>query len=89
MANYKPATLCEMKAVESSQIGRVGYVPINEMMGYLFIDFSKDQSKRSMYMYHPISKSMYEDLMNADSKGHYFGLNIKNNPLISCIKIPD
>lgn len=89
MPNYKPATLCEMKTVESSQISRVGYVPANSMIGYLFVDFSRDPSKKSLYLYHPISASMYENMMTAESKGSYFNANIKNNPAVTCIKVPD
>lgn len=80
------AMICEMKSVESSQIVRVGYTAATETSGYLFIDF--DTNGRSLYLYHPVSKEMYEGLMNAESKGHYFSVNIKNNPLVSCIKIP-
>lgn len=72
--------LCEMKAVESSNIKRVGY--IKECM-MLFIEFGS-----TVYEYYPVHNDLYTEMMKAESKGSFFAQWIKSDPSIHCIKLP-
>lgn len=60
----------ERTPVESSLVASVGYDPAKST---LEIEF---QSGR-VYRYFRVPKSVYDDLMKAESKGSYFNANIK------------
>lgn len=90
--NFNPAKLCEMKEVESSQLSKVGFVEVKsagDPTGILFIDFSKTPDTKFLYLYFPVLKKSYDDLLESESKGSYFIRNIKNNENITCIKVPN
>lgn len=55
--------------VESSTINSIAYEP-NE----LYVKFTSG----SVYKYKDVSKELFESLKAADSKGKFFGANIKN-----------
>lgn len=56
--------------VESSSLNRVGY---DEKSNTLVVEF-KDHS---VYFYHGVSASKFEELMKAESKGKYFSAEVK------------
>lgn len=70
----------EMKEVQSTQIKRIGYLRTEKV---LFIDFG-----RSIYEYLNVPNSLYDELMEAESKGSFFAHRIKSDPTITCIKLP-
>jgi len=61
----------ERKAVESSNLASVGYDEHEEI---LEIEFQHG----GVYQYFDVPKKVYEELMNADSHGIYFNVNIRN-----------
>lgn len=58
-----------MISVESSNLRSVGYEN-----GTLYVSFHSG----STYSYDGVPQSVYENLLNAPSKGKYFNTNIKN-----------
>jgi hypothetical protein len=58
--------------VESSNLESVGYDPKNAI---LEIEFKSG----GVYEYSGVSQDVYDDLMNAESKGKYFNHHIKNS----------
>jgi len=63
----------EMVPVESSQIVAIGYRQDDET---LFVNFKGG----SVYSYRNVGSQLHECLMRADSKGKYFGEQIKKHP---------
>ena len=60
----------KMIPVVSSTIHRIGY---DEETRTLYIDFYKS----GIYEYTNVPKVLYDDFLNAPSKGHYFQVYIK------------
>lgn len=69
--------------VESSNIHSVGYE--NPVLHIVFKD--KQGNAGAKYGYRPITEEAYRDFMAAESKGKYFSMYIRNNPLIEWIKL--
>lgn len=67
-----------MHDVESSALKSVGYDGSREV---LVIKFTSG----SVYEYDDVPRSVYEELMNAPSKGRFFNANIKG--LYTCRRI--
>ena len=63
----------ERQTVKSSNIASVGY---NEENKELEIEFRRTGG---VYLYSGVSKRAYNNLMNAESKGHHFAKYIKNS----------
>jgi hypothetical protein len=61
----------ERTSVKSSNLSSVGYDPVRRM---LEIEFNSG----GIYQYSGVPEYEYDGLMNAASKGTYFGQNIKN-----------
>jgi hypothetical protein len=62
--------MIEMIYVDSSNIEAIGYdAPSSE----LHVQFLKT----GLYVYHDVPQHVFEELLNADSKGSYFNRNIK------------
>jgi hypothetical protein len=61
-----------MPVIESTAILRVSY---NDTAKRLYVTF-RDSGRT--YAYHGVSKSTYEDLLQADSAGAYFNAFIKD-----------
>ena len=60
----------EMQPVSSSNLAAVGY---DEESSTLRVEFLNGTS----YEYYNVPKEVFEDLLNAGSKGQYFNSNIK------------
>lgn len=60
----------EMQPVSSSNLAAVGY---DEESSTLRVEFLNGTS----YEYYNVPKEVFEDLLNAGSKGQYFNANIK------------
>lgn len=58
--------------VESSNIQSVGYDPDSSV---LEVEFKKNGA---VYQYYDVPQYEYEEFMNAESKGRYLNMNIKN-----------
>ncbi len=58
--------------VDSSMLTSVGY---DEKEQILEVEFNHG----GIYEYYEVEKKVYDDLMNADSLGHYFINNIKDD----------
>lgn len=69
--------------VESSNIHSVGYE--KPILHIVFKD--KQGNAGSKYGYQPFTEEAYKDFMAAESKGKYFSANIRNNPLIECVRL--
>ena len=63
--------MVNMVPVISSNLSSVGY---EESTRTLYIEFHHG----GVYAYYDVPSTIYNDLMNADSKGHYHAVNIKN-----------
>ncbi len=61
----------ERVSVSSSNIRAIGYDPSTST---LEVEFTTG----SIYQYHGVPQEEYDALINAASKGKYFGANIKN-----------
>jgi hypothetical protein len=59
--------------VESSNIASIGYDPASMI---LEIEF-KGKFRNTVYQYPGVPESLHQALMAAESKGQYFGQNIK------------
>ena len=68
----------ERQRVSSSDLASVGYDANSQI---LEVEFNNG----AVYQYSGVSQSIYENLMTATSKGHYFNVNIKDR--YSCIKV--
>ena len=68
--------------VKSSNLASVGY---DERTLTLEVEFLRDGS---IYQYYPVSKDIYIELMNADSKGTYFSRYIRGNRMYMYKKLP-
>ena len=64
----------KMVSVESSNLKSVGY---DEKNSQLYIDFKKAGGGKSSYVYYNVPKDIYDELLEADSKGQYLFNNIK------------
>lgn len=62
--------MIEMTYVDSSNIEAVGYDPSTNDLHIQFL-------KTGLYVYHNVPQDIFDELMNADSKGSYFNRNIK------------
>jgi len=60
----------ERQSVESSNLASIGYDAENEI---LEVEFNHG----GIYQYFDVPENVYDELMNADSHGQYFGRNIK------------
>ena len=65
--------------VKSSNLASVGY---DERTMTLEVEFRDG----SIYEYSRVLKSVYLELMKADSKGKYFKKNVRDNRLYGCIQ---
>lgn len=63
----------ERTPVSSSNIAAIGY---DQDSGTLEVEFLRGGA---VYQYSGVPAGEYEGLMNANSKGKYFGANIKNH----------
>ena len=61
----------EMHFVDSSNIEAIGYDPDNQHLHVRFLQSSET------YVYYNLEEWVFEELMQADSKGKYFNTNIK------------
>jgi len=68
----------ERRKISSSDLASIGY---EENSQILEIEFNNG----AVYQYSGVSRSIYENLIAAASKGHYFNSNIKG--CYPCIKI--
>lgn len=57
--------------VTSSNIASAGYDPLSKCM---VIEFNSG----AIYAYHDVPKAVYDEFSDADSKGKFFGANIRN-----------
>lgn len=64
--------MVKMTAVKSSDISSVGY---DESKSELHIKYNTGQN----YIYHKVPKSVYENLLQADSKGRFVNYQVKKN----------
>lgn len=62
----------EREPVESSNLASVGYEPATETLEVEFLN-------GSIYQYANVPRSMYEQLLQADSKGRFLNLYIKKD----------
>lgn len=72
-----------MKRTEviSSQINSVGYDPATETLEVQFLNDS------SVWQYSPVSQSLYDAMMFADSVGAYFYQNVRRNADITATRV--
>lgn len=75
--NARDISIPPMDRVESSQLSAIGYVPATQN---LFIRFnSKTEGKLgSLYRYDNVTQEQYDAFVAAESKGSWFGANIKH-----------
>lgn len=59
----------ELIKVDSSNIGRVGY-----QNGDLLVEYKSG----TLYRYKKVPRTIYEEFINAESKGRFMNSNIKN-----------
>lgn len=60
----------KMISVESSNLDRVGY---DDSTNDLYVQFKSS----GLYVYRNVPKEVYDELLNAESKGKYHNKNIK------------
>lgn len=70
----------EMVPVESSQIKSIGYDTATCTLYVEFKNWKAPTAGGSVYQYDGIVPQMHECLMRAESKGKYFGQQIKQYP---------
>lgn len=70
----------EREKVRSSNLASIGY---DEADNILEIEFNHG----GVYQYLNVSLDVYEELINANSKGTYFSDNIRNNSRYKTIKL--
>lgn len=63
----------EMIDVESSNLAKVGYNRDEERLVVVF------KKSGDVYEYYDVPEYVYEELMNVDSHGVYFGKNIRTS----------
>ena len=66
--------------VKSSDLKSVGYDEASNILEVEFLD-------KSIYQYSRVPVDVYENLMNAVSKGKYFAKFIKNNRFYCCRQV--
>lgn len=71
-------------AVESSQIASIGYDAASKTLA---IAFKKKNGPPSVYHYDNVPADVHQQFMAAESKGRFFGANIKANPDFTYRKI--
>lgn len=64
----------------SSNIAEIGYLEKSKTLQIKF-------HSGGIYSYNPVSKVVFNELMEAPSKGSYFNKNIQNNPSITTKKV--
>lgn len=64
-----------LTAVESNQVAAIGY---DEASGTMAVTFTRGPGH--VYHYPNVSAELYQQFMAAESKGKFFGVNIKNLP---------
>ncbi|WP_184243609.1 KTSC domain-containing protein [Novosphingobium chloroacetimidivorans] len=62
----------ERAAVGSSNISEVGYDPTSETLEVMF-------TNGSVYQYYNVGQALFDQLMQAPSKGQYLNVYIKNS----------
>ena len=62
--------------VESSQIAGIGHDPATSTLA---VQFKKKAGPGSIYYYSNVPAQVFADFIGAESKGKYFGANIKSN----------
>jgi hypothetical protein len=66
-----------MHPVQSSNLEAIGY---DEEENLLYVAFSeKHNTPRTLYRYFDVDESVFEGLLNSESKGKYFYKNIRNS----------
>ncbi|NYT68762.1 KTSC domain-containing protein [Pusillimonas noertemannii] len=75
--NIKPRTPIIMDSVESSQIAAIGHDPETNTLAVKFPANKRGIS--SVYHYANFDAAQFEAFKQAESKGSYFGQNIKRN----------
>jgi len=50
-------------------------------------DLTVDFKSGKLYVYTPVSQQFFNKLNNAESKGSFFNLHIKNNEALTCLKV--
>ena len=75
----KPEILLHQKVPDSSNIKHVAYQPALQIMQILFVS-------GRIYWYYKIPRSIYDGLINSESKGKYFWENIKSKYTYKRIK---
>ena len=60
-----------MSSVDSTSLSAIGYHEPSDTLQVQFVS-------GSVYQYHGVEKYLYEQLMQAASKGGFFNANIKN-----------
>ncbi len=63
----------EMQSVDSSSIEAVGYDSDNQVLYVRFLNSGKT------YVYYDVDEPVHREFLQADSKGRYFGSNIRNH----------
>ncbi len=63
----------KMQHVDSSSIESIGYDSDNQKLYVKFLSSGKT------YVYIDVNKSVYQEFLQADSKGGYLNLNIRND----------
>ena len=61
----------EMHLVDSSNIEAIGYDPDGQMLHVRFLKSGET------YVYYDVEEWVFEEFMQADSKGNYLHINIK------------
>ena len=71
----KPYTPIPMEAVTSNQVGAIGYDPATKTLAVTF-----SRGPGHIYHYPNVDEKVFADFMAAESKGVFFGQNIKTLP---------
>lgn len=62
----------DRQPVESSLIRSIGFDPVSSILEVELVE------PRRVYVYYDVPFSVYDELMDAPSKGHYFNENIRD-----------
>ncbi len=62
-----------MRRVTSSSVEEIGYDPTSMVLCVRFLE------SRRVYVYYDVDSSVFEDFLQAESKGKYFNSAIKGN----------
>lgn len=79
--------------VESSNIARVAYVPVDEgpaedatVRGTVYVEFT---GERRCYRYEPVPQALHEDMIGAESVGSFFAHNIRERFQCERVEVDD